>query len=184
MTSWADVGLAVAGAPVGAAIALLGVYITNKQNARHLQATLHAEQCRARAQHEFELRSQVQRDVLSQRLAIYEALLALVDQARRLANWGGAAELPSHLSSIGNEDLQDLQQDVARQLHKVGVLGSSDLRSSMRVFADAVESVDETTVGGAWQELHYAAGQLGGCVVECAVIDRTNGITPDGLGGR
>ena len=46
MTTWADVALALAGAPVGAAIAVVGVHLTNSSNLAAQQAALDAERQR------------------------------------------------------------------------------------------------------------------------------------------
>jgi hypothetical protein len=183
MTSWADVGLTLAGAPVGAAIALLGVGISNRYSYKTHRELLASQEQQQRERLEFDLRSEHLQRTLARRAEIYEKLLEIVDHVDKFSNWADGTNLPENVAPLSNEDLLDLWLSARKLRYEVDVHCSYDVRTQWQVVADGIDRASETSDAATWQTLIGQAAALRACVIEAAVLDRTTGITRDGLGG-
>jgi hypothetical protein len=183
MTSWADVGLTLAGAPVGAAIALLGVGISNRYSYRTHRELLASQEQQQRERLEFDLRSDHLQRTLARRAEIYEKLLEVVDEVDKFSRWAEGTNLPDNVSVLSNEDLLNLWLSARKLRYEVDVHCSRDVRAQWRVVADGIDSASETSESATWRALIERAEALRVCVIEAAVLDRTTGMTRDGLGG-
>ncbi|GAA1476267.1 hypothetical protein GCM10009623_07130 [Nocardioides aestuarii] len=182
MTTWADVGLTLAGAPIGALITVGGVWLTNRHNTAVQHNMLDSQERQQRAQLESDLRIDVQRTALSERLTLYVQVLAECDLVESLSAWATGSELPEQ-GPLTNEEVHPRWLAVRKLRRQVDVHCSSEVRFMMRKFADAVEGVDETAEPEKWELLAEVSTNLRACIVEAAVIDRTSGLAADGLGG-
>ncbi|MFO6453398.1 MULTISPECIES: hypothetical protein [unclassified Aeromicrobium] len=182
-TAWSEVWLALAGAPLGAGITVLGVWLTNRHNTVTNQAMLEGQAAQQRARLEFELRAELQRETLRQRSDIYENVLELAEDAIHLASWGGADVLPDDQSPITNSDLLDIKARLPILQHRVGVHCSSDVRAQFGRFRDSLRDIWEVSPTEQWDALATDARELQDCVISAAIQDRSGGAADDGLGG-
>lgn len=182
-TTWSDVWLALAGAPIGAGITVFGVWLTNRHNTETNKAMLDSQAAQQRERMEFELKSELQRETLTQRSKIYESLLEVCDLATHLASWGGAAVLPDDQRPITNNDLRDTQQLLPTMQYRVYAHCSYEVRQSFDVFRDSLKNISEVSEPKDWNALSKNAANLQACVIEAALLDRTGGVARDGLGG-
>lgn len=183
MTTWSEVGLALAGAPVGALITVFGVRLTNKHNNFTHQQMLDSQAQQQRERLEFELRVDLQRDSLRQRSVIYLKVLSNCDWAERLADWAQADELPWDVGPLTNDDLESTQNEMPALRRRVEVHCSAGVRVAMLTFEGAMAAVNETSKTEAWDQLRATSATLRSCVIEASVLDRTSGLAADGLGG-
>lgn len=182
-TTWSDVWLALAGAPIGAAITVFGVWLTNRNNSDSQKALLESQETLQRDRMNFELKAELQRETLRRRTEIYEQVLELCDLAIYYSAWGGGNDLPDDQAPISNNDLGGIRDPLPAIQYSVYVHCSSQVRQQFDAFRDAVENVDEASTSAAWTALDATARDLQTCVISAAVIDRTGGIAEDGLGG-
>lgn len=146
-------GLALAGAPVGAGIAVFGVWLTNKHAYKTHRELLTSQETQQRQQLEFDLKAGHLQQTLAKRSDIYEQLLRLADDAAFMAAWASGNERPDNVPPLVNEDLVDIKQSVPPLRYRVDVHCSSDVRHEMSRFADAIENVDETSESAVWGTL-------------------------------
>jgi hypothetical protein len=182
MTTWPDVILALSGAPVGAAIAVIGVRLTNKNNAATQQEMLRSQESQQRERLDFELKAEHLRESLRQRSDLYVTLLILSDEASTLASYAIAPDI--YEAPLTNSDVEPLQERVKALRYRVDVHCSASVREAMSNFDQAVQAVNETVGDETWHHLRDASEALREWVIKAAVEDRTSGLTADGLGGR
>lgn len=84
MTSWADVALAIAGAPVGAGIAVLGTHLSNRSQEKRENARLAAETTAATEARRAEYRAAVVKKSHDERLALYTELAEFCVRLQRI----------------------------------------------------------------------------------------------------
>lgn len=181
-TSWQDVSLALAGAPVGALITVVGVMLTNRSSRASQERQLAAQLAQQRASLEHDLKSEHQRRVLATRADLYAELLEICESVEQFKKWIDAS---AGDPSIAEPDPDDFFRQVLSPLRKcrgrVAVFCPSEVRRELWQFSDALESFDSD-----WSrsvDLHPAAERMRGCVIEAAIVDRTSGLAPEGLGG-
>jgi hypothetical protein len=183
MTSWADVGLTLAGAPVGAVIALVGVGLSNRHSYTTHRELIGSQEQQQRERLEFDLRADHLQRTLARRAEIYEQLLEIADDTNKFSTWADGKDLPDYVSSLSNEDMLEFWLSARKLRYVVDVHCSFDVRTQWRALADAIEAVSEASEPATWQRLTEQAEALRACVIEAAILDRTTGITRDGLGG-
>lgn len=181
--TWKDVILSLAGAPVGAAIAVLGVHLTNRHNDASQLAQIEAQAAQHRAQLEADLRSSLQKQTLSTRSDLYEALLAECERALSMASWATDERVVAPRSDLDNEDLLPLWMGVRKLRFRALVHCSAPVRLHVERFADAVAAVNETSAAEEWERLVLESRALQQAIIEAAVADRSGGVAEDGLGG-
>ena len=137
-TTWSDVWLALAGAPVGAGITVFGVWLTNRHNTNANQAMLESQTVQQRERMEFDLKAELQRETLKQRSEIYESILELCDLTFHLAAWGGSDILPDDQSPITNNDLTDAKQRLPSIQYRVLVHCSYEVREQFGLLRDSL----------------------------------------------
>ena len=182
-TTWGDVWLALAGAPIGAGITVFGVWLSNRHNDKTNQGMLESQVAQQRERMEFELKAELQRETLKQRSEIYDSVLEFCDLATYFPAWGGGNDLPDDQSPITNDDLQDAKDRLPSIQYRVYVHCSYDVREQFDELRDALDNVSEVSEPPAWDALEANARDLQDCVISAAVADRTGGIARDGLGG-
>jgi hypothetical protein len=182
-TTWPDVWLALAGAPIGAAITVLGVALTNSHNSKTQRELLAGQADQQRERMDFDLRAENQRDTLKKRGEIYVEVLKHCAWAIKLGDWAGANELPDGVMPISNEEVSDFVNSLPTTRYLVDVHCSAEVRAQFAVLEDAAHAVDETSGDEPWDALTFAASALRNCVIEAAVADRSGAIASDGLGG-
>ena len=180
MTTWAEVFVMLAGAPVGAGIAILGITLNNRHNLQAQRELLAAQEERDRASRDFDLRSDHLRQTLQERGRVYESLLGLCDKARYFAAWGSADPPPYDAGPLRSSDLTDFKRAVTTLGYRVQVHGSEALRREMARFAESVEHSGSETSTADWRTLGRRADSLHDQVVQAAVKDRTSGLMEDG----
>lgn len=181
--TWRDVILSLSGAPVGAAIAVLGVHLTNRHNDNSQRALIDAQAAQHRAQLEADLRSSLQKQTLITRSELYEALLAECERAVNAASWATDEGIIAARGAVENEDLIPLWTGVRKLRFQTLVHCSAPVRFQVERFADAVSAVDETSSVETWDGLVAESKALQQVIIEAAVADRSGGVAEDGLGG-
>lgn len=181
--TWRDVLLSLSGAPVGAAIAVLGVHLTNRHNDDSQRRLIDAQAAQHRAQLEADLRSSLQKQTLSTRSELYEALLAECDRALNLASWATGEGITAARGAVDDEDLLPLWTGVRNLRFRTLVHCSAPVRYQVDEFADAVSAVNETSPAKTWDGLVAESKALQQAIIEAAVADRSGGVAEDGLGG-
>ncbi len=181
--TWRDVILSLSGAPVGAAIAVLGVHLTNRHNDDSQRALIDAQAAQHRAQLEADLRSTLQKQTLSTRSELYEALLAECERALNVASWATDEGIIAARGAVDNEDIIPLWTGVREYRFRALVHCSAPVRDQVEKFADAVGAADETSPTETWDALVVESKALQQAIIEAAVADRSGGVAEDGLGG-
>jgi hypothetical protein len=179
MTTSADVVVMLAGAPVGAGIAVLGIALTNRHTLQAQRDLLAAQDDRDRAARDFDLRSEHLRQTLQERGRVYEALLGLCDRARYFSAWGSADPPPYDSGPLRSTDLTDFKRAVTTQAYRVQVHCSEALRREMAHFAGIVAKSGSETSTSDWRALGRRADALHDQVVQASVKDRTSGLVDD-----
>jgi hypothetical protein len=159
------------------------VQLTNRHNQSSQRALIEAQADQHRTQLEFDLRSSLQQETLRTRSELYEALLAKCHTAAQLAAWGKGEAVADQRGPLTNEDLLPLWVDVKNLRFRALVHCSASVRHQVELFADAAQSVDETSPSETWDVLVAQAQALQQCIIEAAVADRSGGVPKDGLGG-
>ena len=184
MATWADVALALAGAPVGALITVIGVKMTNDANADAVQRQLVEQGIQQQRTLEFEVRRDHLRHVLDNRRDLYAALLEKCDDARRLAEWSVDPEAGTRYPEIDADDFAAFLRDLKQLRYRVEVVCPAQVRAQAVELAESVENLrDAHEYRFATRGVDSAAEDLEEAIVVAAIEDRVSGVTPEGLGG-
>jgi type II secretory pathway component PulJ len=174
-TTWQDVALVLAGAPIGAAIAVAGVMLTNRSNRASQDRQLQAQLTQQRQALEHDLKSEHHRRVLSVRADLYAEALNVCESADAFVAWIEAA---NENGAIPDPDDEDLFSRVSKPLRdcrgKVAVYCAAEVREEVFRMSKAVEEFSHD-----WEtanSLLLASARLRECVIKAAVLDRTSGL--------
>lgn len=162
---------------------MAGVQLTNRHNEKSQQALIGAQGDQHRAQLEFDLRASLQQETLRTRSELYEGLLSQCERATELAGWGKGDSVAGDRGPLTNEDLLPFWLEVRRLRFRAMVHCSATVRHHVELFADSAAEANETSSSSDWDTLVAKASDLQESIVEAAVIDRSGGVSEDGLGG-
>lgn len=180
--AWPDVALALAGAPIGALITVVGVALTNRSNRASQERQLDAQLDLQRQSLEHDLKSEHQRRVLSVRADLYAEVIEVCQAIDAFGEWIAAAEDNGAISEPDGEDYFDRVLGPLRRLRgRTAVYCSAEVRQELGKLSDAIEafSHDWATI----DPLRSAAERMRQCTIDAAIADRTSGLAPDGIGG-
>lgn len=182
MTTWADVFVELAGAPVGAGITVLGIALATRYHQGTQRELLASTEAQQRARMDFDLRQEHLRHTLRERGDIYESALGLCDRAKFFSAWGAADPPPYDSGPLRNTDLADFKRAVTTLRYRVQVHCSDALRREVARFDAAVASSGAESGRAHWHDLARRADGFHEQVIQAAVKDRTSGLVEDGAG--
>jgi hypothetical protein len=180
VATWADVGLSLAGAPVGAAIALFGVRLSSRAADRQQRELLASQQEQQRIALEHQLRVAHIEQVLKKRAEAHVLVLQVLDQAL------AAARAKSEWDS---EEVSELRTQLRTVGYLVAVSCDGNVREVYSSFADTMidwlESRDPELVAQALDvdRINAARREAAIAISVASVRDRTVEGAHDGLGG-
>jgi hypothetical protein len=114
--TWADVGLALAGAPVGAAIAVFGIHLTNRANAKRAAAQAQEERTRDSHAQRLAHRDKLYLDVMTAAHRLYVSIQKFEDyQKPNVADVAALTVNEGATLLYGSLEVHDFMMDFADQ---------------------------------------------------------------------
>lgn len=180
--SWQDVALALAGAPIGALITVAGIGLTNRSNRASQERQLEAQLELQRQSLEHDLKGEHQRRVLSVRADLYAEIIEVCEAIDAFSEWIVASEQDGAIREPDDDEFFARVLGPLRKLRgRTAVYCAAEVRHEVGRLSEAVEAFSHD-----WsrrEPLRSAAEQMRECAVEAAIIDRSSGLVPEGMGG-